>query len=107
MFHHIVAIQVEPNHLLQITYNDGEVVRADFRSVISQGGIFSPLVDPAFFSLAAIDTHGRAVVWPGELEFCADALRLEWGLREPYQSYSAPQRSAVDLTKDLIVVEDL
>jgi len=107
MFNRIVAVQVEPGFFLRLKYQDGETVRADFRSVISQGGVFSPLADPDFFSLAAVGTHGRAVVWPGELEFCADALRLEWGKREPYQSSPSPQRAGLDAGTATVLVKDL
>lgn len=107
MFNRITAVQVEPDYRLGITYDDGEVIHADFRSVVSRGGVFSPLADPDFFSLAALDTHGRAVAWPGELEFCADALRLEWGRREPRQSSPAPQKPATEAIENVILVEDL
>ena len=107
MFNRIIAVQAEHDYRLRLTYDDGEVILADFRPIMSQGGIFSPLTDPEFFSSVALDSHGRAVVWPGELEFCADALRLEWGGREPYPSYPALQYPAVDPTRELTVVEDL
>lgn len=107
MLDRIVAIQVEPNYRLRLTYEDKAVITADFNSVIRKCGVFLPLADPTFFSQAALDVHGRAVVWPGELEFCADALRLEWGRREPYQSYSAPQRQVAGVTSDTRFVEDM
>jgi len=107
MFNRVRELQVKPGYVLELTYDDGDSINADFRHVISQGGVFSPLADPDFFSLAAIDAHGRAVVWPGELEFCADALRLEWGSRELYQSFPAPRRPATSAIENTIFLEDL
>ena len=107
MLNRIIAIQAEPNSQLRLTYDDGEIITADFRPVINQGGVFAPLADPDFFLLAAIDAHGRAVEWPGELEFCADALRLEWESHEPYQPQVARSQSDADSVKGLIVVEDV
>jgi len=52
-------------------------VIADFTPVVRPGGVFAPLADPAFFAQASLDERGRAVQWPGELEFCADALRQQ------------------------------
>ena len=79
MFNHIVLVQMQPEFHLLLHYDDGTIVNADFAPVIQQGGVFSPLADPSFFSNASLDEHGRIVQWPGELEFCADALRQQWG----------------------------
>jgi hypothetical protein len=72
----IRAVRAEPEFHLRITYADGQSIVVDFRPVIRQGGAFSPLVDPDFFARATVAARGRAVCWPGELEFCADALWL-------------------------------
>lgn len=77
MFNAICSIAPQPDYRLRLTYSDGETVTADFTSVVQQGGIFAPLADPAFFAQASLDERGRVVQWPGELEFCADALRQQ------------------------------
>ncbi len=69
--------QAEPDCRLRVTYERGETITVDFGSVIRQGGVFAPLVDPAFFAQVALDPRGRAVRWPGDIEFCADARWLQ------------------------------
>ncbi len=110
MLNHIKSIQAEPEYHLQLIYEDGKVISADFQPIINRGGVFSPLADPEFFRSAALDAQGRAVVWPGELEFCADALRLQ-GEQETYQSTPAARISQEEQTAkmfaEIIIVEDI
>lgn len=73
----IRAVQAGAGFRLRITYDDGQTITVDFSPVIRQGGVFAPLADPAFFACAAVDPRGRAVSWPGEIDFCADALWLQ------------------------------
>lgn len=82
MLNHIANLTVLPDYKLLLRYEDGETVIADFLPVIQQRGIFSPLADTNFFERASLDIHGRIVFWPGELEFCADALRVQSTVRE-------------------------
>ena len=73
----IQATTPQPNHILQITYADGEVVLVDFKPIIAEGGVFAPLADPQFFAQVSVAPRGRFIQWPGEIDFCADALWLE------------------------------
>lgn len=73
----IRAVQADPDFRLRITYDDGQAITVDFKPVIRQGGVFAPLADPAFFARASVDARGRAVSWPGDIDFCADALWLK------------------------------
>jgi hypothetical protein len=73
----IQAVQALLNCRLQIIYEGGEAILIDFGPVIRQGGVFAPLADPGFFGQVSVDPRGRAVRWPGDLEFCADALWLQ------------------------------
>ena len=72
----ICAVRAERDCRLRITYTDDQSIVVDFRPLIQQGGVFSPLADPSFFSRATVSVRGRAVCWPPNLEFCADALWL-------------------------------
>ncbi len=65
------------DYQLRLVYDDGETVWVDFKPVIKQGGVFAPLADPAFFVQAATDERDRAIQWPGEIDFCADAFRQQ------------------------------
>jgi hypothetical protein len=77
MLRTIRSVDPEPNYKLRLTYSDGETIIVDFTPVIQRGGVFSPLSDPEFFSQVSIGESGRYIQWPGELDFCADALWLE------------------------------
>lgn len=72
----IVRVEPKPRFELRLTYDDGAVVVVEFRSVIRRGGVAAPLRDPEFFQRVRVERGGRALAWPGELDFCADALRL-------------------------------
>jgi hypothetical protein len=71
----IATVEVLPEFQLRIRYSDGMNVRVDFRPIIQRGGVFARLGDAAFFSQVQVDNRGRSVYWPGEIDFCADALR--------------------------------
>ncbi len=77
MLRTIRSVAPEANYKLRLTYSDGETIVVDFTPVIQRGGVFAPLSDPAFFSQVSIGERGRYIQWPGELDFCADALWLE------------------------------
>ena len=78
----IRQLTIETDYKLRLTYATGEVVVADFKPLIVQGGVYATLSDPAYFSQAAIGERGRYVRWPGELDFSADALWLEGQRRQ-------------------------
>ena len=73
----IEAVEAQPSHRLRITYEGGETLVVDFTPLIQQGGVFAALADPAFFAQVQVDPRGRAVGWPGDIDFCADALWLQ------------------------------
>jgi len=77
MLRAIRSVAPEQNYKLRLTYADGETIIVDFIPVIQRGGVFAPLSDPEFFSQVSIGERGRYIQWPGELDFCADALWLE------------------------------
>lgn len=78
----ITQVIPEMNFQLQLTYADGVKVLVDFRPVIEIGGIFSRLKEPDFFNRVEIGSRGRSIEWPGEIDFCADALRMDGELVE-------------------------
>jgi len=62
---------------LVLEYSDGVSIVADFIPIIQQGKVFQPLRDPNFFAKVSLDNTGRYIYWEGEIEFCADALRMK------------------------------
>jgi hypothetical protein len=60
---------------LELLYQDGKCIIVDFKYIIEKGGIFSILADPKIFSTVELGHRGRYIAW-GEIDFCADALRI-------------------------------
>lgn len=77
MLYQISSVTVEADCKLQLSYSNGETVTVDFSPIIKMGGAFTQLQDYSFFSQVTIGEGGRYIEWPGELEFCADALWLD------------------------------
>lgn len=73
----ITSVHAEPARRLRVTYSDGQTIVVDFEPVIRQGGVFAPLANEQIFAQAALGPRGRSVCWPGDIDFCADALWLE------------------------------
>ena len=67
----------ETDFVLRLTYSDGDVVKVDFKPLIKQGGVFAALADPDLFRQVSVGERGRFIQWPGEIDFCADALWLQ------------------------------
>jgi hypothetical protein len=57
-----------------MTWSDGTVSVVDFGPIILQGGVFTPMADDTFFAHAALGVRGRVLCWPGDIDFCADAM---------------------------------
>lgn len=72
----IIAIEGLENYRVRLRFVDGVEGEADF-SVHVGKGVFAPWTDYGFFRRAQIGEHGRTLTWPGELDFCADALWLQ------------------------------
>lgn len=75
-FLRIEKVEPLPDMGLQLTYRHGPVIRLEFRSVAARGGMFARLADPDYFAQVQVACGGRAICWPDELDFCADALWL-------------------------------
>ena len=61
--------------------------------VLAGKGVFAPLADPAFFARVAVGRRGRSLEWPGELDFCADAL---WFEAHPQENPAVSHSSAAE-----------
>ena len=77
---------------VRLTWADGSTSVAHFDGVAGQG-VLAPLADPAFFARVAVGRRGRSLEWPGELDFCADAL---WFQSHPQDSPHAGQVHAAE-----------
>ena len=74
MLRRIVKVLPMPDRVLRLEYADGSWVEVDFGPTIKRGGVFQALDRKDIFMAAAVAPNGRSIVWPGELDFCADAL---------------------------------
>jgi hypothetical protein len=77
MMRTIVQADPLPGYKVNLVYSDGETVIADFKPLMAMGGVYSALADPDYFAQVSVGEHGRYIQWPGELDFCADALWLD------------------------------
>ena len=77
MLHRIRSAVVREGRAVEIVFEDERVAVIDFTPVIARGGVFALLRDQEVFSRVAVGKDGRTLEWPGELDFCADALWLK------------------------------
>ncbi|NER19480.1 MAG: DUF2442 domain-containing protein [Symploca sp. SIO1B1] len=77
MLYQITKVTVEEERKLRIFYTNESSIIVDFHPIIQKGGILTKLADPEFFAQVSIGERGRYIQWPGEIEFCADALWFE------------------------------
>jgi hypothetical protein len=69
----VAAAADAATHTVTLTWANGETTVNSFRHLVGKG-VFTAFSDPAFFAQARIGEGGRSLEWPGELDFCADAL---------------------------------
>ncbi|MEI7866379.1 MAG: DUF2442 domain-containing protein [Candidatus Methylumidiphilus sp.] len=75
MLHIIERVQPNPiNYTVVITYCGKQIIQADFKPMIEQGGIMTPFRDPSAFATVRVGARGRSLVWGEDVEFCADGL---------------------------------
>jgi hypothetical protein len=72
----VAAIADAETHTVVLTWANGAKTISSFAHLVGKG-VFRPFVDPTFFAEVRIGENGRSLEWPGELDFCADALWFE------------------------------
>jgi hypothetical protein len=73
----ILKVEATPCSVLKVTYDNGRTVTYDVTPLIQRGDMFAHLSDKNKFQEVAIGPRGRSLVWPGELDLCADAIWLK------------------------------
>ena len=67
--------------VLKLVFLDGYEGVVDLRPLLSKGGVFGPLQDPAHFAKVKIDEFGHSVSWTNddgyEVDLSADGLRRD------------------------------
>jgi hypothetical protein len=82
----IIAFKVCENYRVWLRFNDGVEGEADFSPQVGLG-VFAVWTDYTVFQQVFIGEHGRTLVWPGELDFCADALWLQITEKAPEELF--------------------
>lgn len=78
MLHEITNAIAHPNHSVTITWADGLRGVVDFMPFIQRGALFATLQEPDFFVREMrVLPNGIGLTWPDEVDFSADALRLD------------------------------
>ena len=95
MLHVITEAVPERVGVVRLRYADGLVVRVDLAPALAQGGVFSGLAEPVIFGQVRVGPRGRSIEFPGEIDFCADALRRD-GI--PLSGSSMPEAATADGT---------
>lgn len=73
----IVAAAADPDtHTVALTWANGAKTVASFAHLVGKG-VFRAFADPAVFAQVRVGDNGRSLEWPGDLDFCADALWFE------------------------------
>jgi len=72
----ITSLSVVADLKLSLSFDDGAQ------------GVIDRWTDPAFFRQVAIGERGRTLVWPNEIDLCADSLWLEITGNPPEALYS-------------------
>lgn len=78
----ITRAVARPPSAVELEFDDGAVMTVELGPLIERGGVYAALADPAVFREVRIGDRGRFIEWPGEIDFCADALRMQGKDRE-------------------------
>lgn len=77
----IVSAVAQGAGILRLSYSDGKDYLLDMSPLFSQGALMAELSRPEVFSAVEVAAGGRAIEFPGELDFCADSLRVDCELQ--------------------------
>ena len=87
----IVAAVPDPgNYTVAVTWANGATTVNRFDHLVGKG-VFAAVADPTVFAQVHIGERGRSLEWPGEIDFCADAL---WFETHPADAPQSPRRPA-------------
>ena len=74
----LIAVRVDgPGPTLQLEFDDGLAARVDLSAMARPGSVTAAFADPKFFASVKLGPRGRSLEWPGDIELCTDALRLQ------------------------------
>jgi hypothetical protein len=86
----VAAVPDAATKTVALTWQNGARTVSDFGHLVGRG-VFAELAVPTVFAKARIGDRGRSLEWPGEIDFCADAL---WFEAHPEDAPQSQKRSA-------------
>jgi hypothetical protein len=70
------AVADPRTHRVTLGWANGATTVNRFDHLVGRG-VFAALADDTVFAQVRIGERGRSLQWPGEIDFCADALWFE------------------------------
>ena len=72
----VTNVQPLKGRRLQVTFSDGITAILEMDQVLQRGygGVFSPLMDEAYFAQVRVDSELGTIVWPNGADVCPDVL---------------------------------
>ncbi len=86
----VTAVADPDTHAVALTWANGATTVSRFRHLVGRG-VFAAFTNPAFFAQTRVGERGRSLDWPGEIDFCADAL---WFEAHPEDAPEPPRQPA-------------
>jgi hypothetical protein len=83
------AVADPKTYTVSVTWANGETTVNRFDHLVGKG-VFAAVTDPSVFTQVRVGERGRSLEWPGEIDFCADAL---WFETHPSDAPQQPQRA--------------
>ena len=74
----IMDVSVVPDtYAIVLIWENGQRFIKNMWPLIRNQKIFAPLEDKSIFQQVSVVDDGRALAWPGDIDYCADALWAE------------------------------
>lgn len=71
-----LLIEAKPvaDYVVHVRFDDGIAANVDLAYLVSYGGVFGPLRDPAYFRQLRANPEGGTIVWPNEADIAPETL---------------------------------
>jgi hypothetical protein len=76
-WHKINKIERLNDYNLELFFNDNTKLLFDLSPYFHKDSVFNQLMDKQLFNQVQISDDGRSLIFPNELDFCADSLWLK------------------------------
>ena len=73
----INEIEIIKNYIVKITFSDNSYFLYNFEDYIQKGNIFEELKNKDTFNKLKISEDKRSLLFPNNIDFCADSLWLK------------------------------